>query len=395
MIVNQLEVYDMDQDGRDDIVTLDNRGVISILSLRNDSIAFDQTDIDSWMTIKIADGSDITWVAVADNRIVLPTITQWDPISARIRSELYGEIPDNQERQATVWPITSTVVSTSGSGIVDLFEASSSSANSYVPPERTDVRATTDEKSWIPYVRGDRALVEWLEVTKVVSWSGSVLLKDLGELVSLTTIKNLSWFDRSIKVLDRLPKIVTQGDATYQWRIVPKNGSAPEYQTRGWMPISVTGYDRITHEITLRPDEKVEIRSVLPLKKITLKSLQVGNMDNDNLGEIAYSTSDVCGSSSILFDQTSLRVYQKVTLPGAVPVGGWIGFSDDINKVINDVKNISISSTGAVSNLDTSTIETIKKMGEDYRNELQTDADKKDKNLSLEELLEKGESWSI
>lgn len=37
----------MDQDGRDDIVTLDNRGVISILSLRNDSIAFDQTDIDS------------------------------------------------------------------------------------------------------------------------------------------------------------------------------------------------------------------------------------------------------------------------------------------------------------------------------------------------------------
>ncbi|MCA9378386.1 hypothetical protein KC711_05895 [Candidatus Peregrinibacteria bacterium] len=47
MIVNQLEVYDMDQDGRDDIVTLDNRGVISILSLRNDSIAFDQTDIDS------------------------------------------------------------------------------------------------------------------------------------------------------------------------------------------------------------------------------------------------------------------------------------------------------------------------------------------------------------
>lgn len=47
MIVNQLEVYDMDQDARDDIVTLDNRGVISILSLRNDSIAFDQTDIDS------------------------------------------------------------------------------------------------------------------------------------------------------------------------------------------------------------------------------------------------------------------------------------------------------------------------------------------------------------
>ena len=122
--------------------------------------------------------------------------------------------------------------------------------------------------------------------------------------------------------MDRLPKIVTQGDATYQWRIVPKNGSTPEYQIRGWVPISVTGYDRITHEMNIRPGEKVEIRSVLPLKKITLKSLQVGNMDNDNLGEIAYSTSDVCGSSSILFDQTSPRVYQKVTLPGAVPVGG-------------------------------------------------------------------------
>ena len=47
MIVHQLEVYDMDQDGRDDIVALDNRGTISVLSLRNDSIAFDHTDIDS------------------------------------------------------------------------------------------------------------------------------------------------------------------------------------------------------------------------------------------------------------------------------------------------------------------------------------------------------------
>lgn len=47
MIVHQLDVYDMDQDGRDDIVALDNRGIISILSLRNDNIAFDQTEIDS------------------------------------------------------------------------------------------------------------------------------------------------------------------------------------------------------------------------------------------------------------------------------------------------------------------------------------------------------------
>lgn len=188
----------------------------------------------------------------------------------------------------------------------------------------------------------------------------------------------MSGVDRVIKVLDRLPKIVTQGDATYQWRIVPKNGSAPEYQTRNWLPISVTGYDRITHEITLRPGESVEVRSVLPLKKITLKSLQVANMDNDNLGEIAYSTSDVCGSSSILFDQTSPRVYQKVTLPGSVPVGNGIGFSDDINKVINDVKNISISSTGSVTNLDTSTIDTLKKIREQQLVEDQAEASKDD-----------------
>lgn len=121
--------------------------------------------------------------------------------------------------------------------------------------------------------------------------------------------------DRQVKILDRLPKIVTQGEATYQWRVISKDGSTSEYQTRGWIPVSVTGYDRITHEITLRPGEKVEIRSILPLKKISLKSLQVGNMDNDDLGEIAYSTSDVCGSSSILFDQTSPRVYQKTSLP--------------------------------------------------------------------------------
>ena len=181
--------------------------------------------------------------------------------------------------------------------------------------------------------------------------------------------------------MDRLPKIVTQGDATYQWRIVPKNGSAPEYQTRGWVPISVTGYDRITHEMNIRPGEKVEIRSVLPLKKITLKSLQVGNMDDDSLGEIAYSMSDVCGSSSILFDQTSPRVYQKVTLPGAVPVGEGIGFSDDINKVINDVKNISISSTGSVTNLDTSTIDTLQKLRERHTAEDQAEASKDEKNF--------------
>ena len=72
--VQQLEVYDMDQDGRDDIVALQSDGWISVLHLRN--IGFDQVKIDAKMGIAIEDGDDITGVAVADERIILPEMTE-------------------------------------------------------------------------------------------------------------------------------------------------------------------------------------------------------------------------------------------------------------------------------------------------------------------------------
>lgn len=74
--MQQLEVYDMDQDGREDIVALQSDGFISVLHLRSDRIAFDQTLIDAGMRIAIQDGEDITGVAIAEKRLILPEMTE-------------------------------------------------------------------------------------------------------------------------------------------------------------------------------------------------------------------------------------------------------------------------------------------------------------------------------
>lgn len=44
------------------------------------------------MRIAIQDGEDITGVAIAENRLILPVMVEGDPISQRIRTVLYGEI---------------------------------------------------------------------------------------------------------------------------------------------------------------------------------------------------------------------------------------------------------------------------------------------------------------
>ncbi len=49
------------------------------------------------------------------------------------------------------------------------------------------------------------------------------------------------------------------------------------------MSVSHTDYDRITQEFALASGARLEIRYELALKKIVLKSLIVGNLDDDNL----------------------------------------------------------------------------------------------------------------
>lgn len=49
--------------------------------------------------------------------------------------------------------------------------------------------------------------------------------------------------------------------------------------------------------------------------------------------------------------------------------------------MINDVRNISISSTGSVTNLDTSTIDTLQKLREQHTAEDQAEASKGDRNF--------------
>lgn len=65
--------------------------------------------------------------------------------------------------------------------------------------------------------------------------------------------------------------------------MVSADGQTSAWQKRDFIRISHTDYDRITQEFVIAPGSRLEIRYDLSLKKIILKSLIVGNLDDDNL----------------------------------------------------------------------------------------------------------------
>lgn len=103
----------------------------------------------------------------------------------------------------------------------------------------------------------------------------------------------------------------TPRSESYEYRIVSIDGSESAWQRKDFINISNTDYDRVTQIFSLQSGSRLEIRYELGLKKMVFKSLIVGNLDDDSFGEIAYHSSLQCGASSVIFDQTIARSYQR------------------------------------------------------------------------------------
>lgn len=226
--IQQIKIYDMDTDGRDDIVYLTSGGQLGILYGRETSGEFDQNILDETLGITLRDTTDNHGGAIKSN-----FVTQFAEIigedtsdvvntgtgltDARIKAEVYYQERANKTITQTQTPIDPTVLANLNTNFAD--------ANSGVL-DATSINNTdrTTRISLVTYIRSQYASLVGMEMNKKYSTPNRVLFPKDTITVEVSLKNNNSETVTGVKYLDTISEIFDRDNTTtYRVEIDGKN----------------------------------------------------------------------------------------------------------------------------------------------------------------------------
>jgi uncharacterized repeat protein (TIGR01451 family) len=354
--VIQAEAYDMDADGKDDIVTLDDAGEIHIFYGSGTSLnpSFTKKFIGDGYSIRLSDESiNQGWAVYFDGltqirpdvaramllesqeyvRLVQEQIASWDEDAGEnipspefiddslVGSFLYVSLPyiptnyeDDESPQDTLLESFETQVnSISGSSQTESMSGSVDELEDFLTEYEEYIQYTGYQNTYKPdtyFLRSQYADLEGIQVTKTFTDTNSGTLQTGDSVFFDVTLKNTSTSRKNnIAYVDTLPKYFQF--ATENVILLSEEG---QEVPRKW---TIAEYNIVLDGFYLDPAEEVKVRyelKTLPLSHghIQIGLYETGEVGDDTYGDIILKEDEKnCGKEADIFRSIAVRNYQK------------------------------------------------------------------------------------
>lgn len=349
--IQQMKIYDMDNDKKDDLVYLTSGGELGILYGTDKPGIFDQKILDSTLGITLKQTTDTHGGAVTSSSVPqLQTIISQDAgkvisddstVSDKyIKQEVYYQENTRQAQNSPNFVLSSST-SHQASTLVPATNLNASLTVASVP----DNTARTTPIPLTTYVRSQYASLHGFQIEKKYSTKRSILYPDDTIEVEIS-LKNTSAEPQSgVMYLDKISKIFARDNSTQY--SVSIDGSREQKELES----DDGDYDLRFQVGTIPAGGEAKIHytlSVLPASygEMIVGNLEKGTLGDDEWGDVGFKTGTTCGAEMMLWTSTAVREYissnrpQTYTVPFPQGIEAKIKDTDN-NGVPDSVENMS------------------------------------------------------
>jgi hypothetical protein len=301
--ITQLRVYDMDTDGRSDIVYLTESWELGILYGSAKVWVFDERVLDETLWVSLwsepsAEGGAVRANVTPIDLLSSPSTSTWTDESV-LNSEVYYTL---QARTS----IESEVTTTSTDDIDNVFSTSLTDPNT-VPSSQTNPPGDV-------YVKSEYALAYGLSVSRRYENLSAGLLES-GDRIRVeieikntgtSTVRDLSYLDKVPKIFEILP------DNTYTSTLGSQNTEEDLF------PLSWEEYELYFRGMDIPAGQTLTLRYEVKARPMTYGKMIVDNLErwrtwDDPYGDVGFETSTTCGDDMILWVSGDARTYTRTT----------------------------------------------------------------------------------
>ncbi len=306
--ITQLKVYDMDNDGRDDIVYLTSLWKLAVLYGTSQTGVFDEVVLDNTLGISLSPELFTDGWALYSPYIQQIAGTLWteplENIEANdtiIKSLIYYQytLPRQQGDGENVTQEVHTQETLSG--VITQTITTTQIDNNYKPEQKTFMRSA--------YLTGVGLFAE-----KKYQSQNTVIQADETVEVAITITNNTTQNIEDIEYLDSIPRIFdTRETSNYTVSLAWRAAVEKEFY-----PLHSGEYDALFEVGTLAPGQKAVIRYTVKMLPASYGEMLVDDFERstpgaDSYGDVAFKTDTTCGGDMLLYLSTAARSYTKTT----------------------------------------------------------------------------------
>lgn len=318
--IQQMKVYDMDADGKDDLVYLTSGGELGILYGTDTAGAFEQKILDSTLGITLRNETDNH-----DGAVISDAVTQFDTFVGRVPANAKpadSGITDEKIREQVYYQEQSASIQSLPNSTIDpkvLAQLSAQFGNSALSDDlqvaSADNTTRTTPTPLKTYIRSQYASLHGLEISKKFQ-SQNAILYPYDTIQVEVSVKNLSSeSQKNVKYLDSIPKMFDRDtSATYSVEITG-NRVEKNFQEKDDGEFDLE-FD--VGEIPAGAEAKIRYTlKVLPASygEMLVGDFEEGTVGHDNFGDVAFKTSTTCGAEMMTWLSTAAREYQSSRRP--------------------------------------------------------------------------------
>lgn len=332
--VLQLFAFDMDNDGKHDLVIYDESGEINIFYWGENAgnLQFTRKNISSWWWVQLSSESrNDGWIVYFDGMYQVDTNSQAQVITSS--EDLMRQVQNNVNRMSSrsaTPPASSQTSNLNESALDNMMFVQVS----YTHPFDQNSQRNVDEiLSWDfiqndtkTFLRSEYAENEWIAVVKTFTDTNGWSLQS-GDEVSLDIeIENISWRTlRNIAYLEKLPDVFqldttklpmmnVAGRDVGDENVILKKSIVPEF---AFLIDEYNTWEETSSAFVLNPGQKISLKIPLTTRSFQAWYIEVGLFEagepwDDVYGDIAYKTKkEACWAPSKIWRSIAEREYQE------------------------------------------------------------------------------------
>ncbi len=308
--VTQFKIYDMDADGKDDIVYLTESWELAILYGTVTPRTFTKKILESNLGVRLSGASEKSGWAIraTTTPLVYPSNVSSTSTGADenvLHDEVFYERPG-----VPVQTLPDPTVVTS-----DPNEIGTIISTTLTDPNLNPITPPTSSQNGDLYVRSEYALAYGLEIERKYTNTSSDVIHSGDKILATITIKNTSnKTAKSIEYLDTIPKIFDASE-TLRYTITASDGTKKE---KNFQYLSTEEFDAFFNLWDLPSGATMTLTYDLKALPASYGTMIVDNLEkwlawDDPYWDVGFETSNTCGADIILWSSTAVRSYLRGT----------------------------------------------------------------------------------